>query len=148
MFCETDDYLSGIGGQFGVVELRAGTGDANVIGHQRVRVDQSADSARSQGVGEGPGVAGEVAAGQGVHRTRRQGHGDRGPLAGTFLLTKKVTGDASGTAYRWVGTTTMTTPGAMTTVVFHGTSDGQGFQGTAAQGFAELDRLLALARQK
>jgi hypothetical protein len=40
------------------------------------------------------------------------------------------------------------TPGAVTTIAFHGTSDGQGFTGTAAQGFTELDRLLALARQK
>ena len=72
----------------------------------------------------------------------------RGPADGTYLLTKKVTGEATGTAYRWVGVTALSTPGAWTTVVFHGTDDGQGFQGTAAQGFAELDRLLALARQK
>ena len=41
----------------------------------------------------------------------------------------------------------MTTPGAVTTVVFHGTTTA-GFPGDAAQGFAELDRLLMLARQK
>jgi hypothetical protein len=36
----------------------------------------------------------------------------------------------------------------VSTIVFHGTSDGQGFTGTPAQGFDELQRLLALARQK
>lgn len=148
VFCETDDYLSGIGGQFGVVELRAGRGDANVIGHQRVRVDQSADPGARKAWAKDQVSQEQSLRAKGCTEADGKVTATRGPHAGTFLLTKKVTGDATGTAYRWVGTTTMTTPGAMTTVVFHGTSDGQGFQGTAAQGFAELDRLLALARQK
>lgn len=148
VFCETDDYLSGIGGQFGVVELRAGAGDANVIGHQRVRVDQSAGSAARKAWAKDQVSQEQSLLAKGCTEPDGKVTVTRGPHAGTFLQTKKVTGDASGTAYRWVGTTTVTTSGAMTTVVFHGTDDGQGFQGTAAQGFAELDRLLALARQK
>jgi hypothetical protein len=148
VFCESDGYLSGIGGQVGVVEVRAGAGDANVIGHQRVRVDQSADAGARQAWAEDQVSQEESLLAKGCTESDGTVTVTRGPRAGTFLLTKKVTGDASGTAYRWVGVTTMTTSGAMTTVDFHGTSDGQGFRGTAAQGFAELDRLLALARQK
>ena len=69
-------------------------------------------------------------------------------VAGTYLLTTKVTTEASGTTYQYVGVTRMRTPGAVSVITFHGTGDGQGFQGTKAQGFAQLDRLLALARQK
>jgi hypothetical protein len=36
----------------------------------------------------------------------------------------------------------------VSTIVFNGSSDGKGFQGSPDQGFAELTRLLALARQK
>ena len=75
-------------------------------------------------------------------------HRDRQVLGmGGILLTTKATGRASGQLFQWVGVSTMATPGAVSTIAFHGTSDGQGFTGTAAQGFAELDRLLALARR-
>ncbi len=50
--------------------------------------------------------------------------------------------------YQWVGVTGMQTEGGVSTIVFHGTNDGQGFTGTAAQGFTELERLMDLARQR
>jgi hypothetical protein len=153
VFCETKDFLAGFGGRLGEVEVRAGSGDANVIGHQRVRVDQA-----DTGTPEGKAMAKASADAQ---VTQEQGTLVRGctesdgkvtvtpgPSDGTYLMTKEVTGEATGKQLQWVGVAPLTTHGAWTTVVFHGTDDGQGFQGTAAQGFAELDRLLALARQK
>ncbi len=145
VFCETSEYLAGIGGRLGEVEIRAGSGDANVVGHQRVRVDESAGaSAASDAVGAQVREAQALLA-QGCTEQDGRVTVTRGPGAGTFLMTKQVSG---GTAYRWVGVTALATQGAWTTVVFHGTSDGQGFGGRADQGFAELDRLLSLARQK
>ena len=55
-----------------------------------------------------------------------------GPTEGTYLLTKNVTVEAP--AFRWVGVTALSTPGAWTTVVFHGTNDGQGFTGRPTRG--------------
>ena len=77
-------------------------------------------------------------------------HDDRraGPVAGTYLLTTKVVNEATGTIYQWVGVTGMQTEGGVSTIVFHGNNEGAGFQGTKAQGFAELERLMDLARQR
>ena len=145
VFCETSEYLAGLGGRLGEVEIRAGGGDADVIGHQRVRVDESADpSAAPDAVGAQVRDAQAVLT-KGCTEQDGRVTVTTGPGPGTYLMTKQVSG---GTAYRWVGVTALTTPGAWTTVVFHGTSDGQGFTGRADQGFAELDRLLSLARQK
>jgi hypothetical protein len=134
-------------GRYGIVSVRSGPGDANYIGKQRVRLFEGADAA-DRVTTERQRVDDIVMAGCGVPggSTTTASHG---ATAGTYLLTTKVTGpDASGTLFQWVGVSTMATPGAISTIAFHGTSDGQGFTGTAAQGFAELDRLLALARQK
>ncbi|MEO6413444.1 MAG: hypothetical protein ABIO48_12740 [Pedococcus sp.] len=153
VFCETKDFLSGFGGQLGTVEINAGSGNATVIGHQRVRIDQ-ADTGTPEGAAlaktsvDAQVTEEKALLAKGCAESDGKVTASKGPTQGTFLLTKKVTGEATGTDYRWVGVTALTTPGAWTTVVFHGTDDGQGFQGTKDQGFAELDRLLALARQK
>ena len=49
--------------------------------------------------------------------------------------------DTTATLSQWVGVTTQKTPGAVSTIVLTKVAD-------PGQGFAELDRLLALARQK
>ena len=144
--CETDDQQAGIGGRYGIVTIRAGSGDANVIGKQRVRLFEDvqgyelvqADMARIDKL---------VMAGcssPGGNRTAAE----RGPVQGTYLLTTRVTTEATGMMYQWVGVTGQQTEGAISTIVFHGTNDGQGFQGTKQQGFQELLRLMDLARQK
>jgi hypothetical protein len=153
IFCETKDFLSGFGGRLGEVEIQSGPGDGKVIGQQRVRIDD-ADTSKP----EGAALAKQSVTSQLAQEESTLVRGctepdgkvttTTGPTEGTFLLAKKVTGKSSGTDYRWVGVTALATPGAWTTIVFHETSDGQGFQGTPKQGFAELDRLLALARQK
>jgi hypothetical protein len=73
---------------------------------------------------------------------------EAGPSKGTYLLTTKSSVPGAGSSYTWVGVSLGRTEGAITTITFMGLSDGALFQGTPAQGFAELDRLLALARQK
>lgn len=141
--CETDAQQAGVGGRYGIVSIRAGQGPANYIGKQRVRLFEDvqgyelvqADLKRlDRLVMAGCGTAGGP-------RTTAQ----RGPVDGTYLLTTK---GASSTTYEYVGATGQQTEGAVSTVVFWGSSDGQGFQGTKAQGFTELLRLLDLARQK
>ena len=144
--CETDQKMT-TAGRYGIVSVRSGPGDANYIGKQRVRLFEGADAA-DQVTTERQRVDDIVMAGCGVPggSTTTASHG---ATAGTYLLTTKVAGpDASGTLFQWVGVSTMASPGAISTIAFHGTSVGQGFTGTPAQGFAELDRLLALARQK
>lgn len=143
--CETDQKMTRAG-RYGIVSVRSGPGDANYIGKQRVRLFEGADAA-DQVATERQRVDDIVMAGCGVPGGSTT-TATRGATAGTYLLTTKVTGPASGTLFQWVGVSTMATPGAISTIAFHGTSDGQGFTGTAAQGFAELDRLLAFARQK
>ena len=143
--CETDEQQAGVAGRVGTVEIRAGQGDANVVGKQRVRVFDDvrgyelaqADLARlDQLVMKGCTSAGG-------NRTTAE----RGPVQGTYLLTTKVVDEATGTMYQWVGATGMQTEGAVSTVVFH--SDGKlGFTGTKEQGFDQLVKLMDLARQK
>lgn len=144
--CETDEQQAGVGGRYGIVNIRAGQGPANYIGKQRVRLFEDvqgyelaqADLKRlDRLVMAGCGSAGGP-------RTTAQ----RGPLDGTYLLTTKSAESTGATSYAYVGATGQQTEGAVSTVVFWGSSDGQGFQGTKAQGFAELTRLLDLARQQ
>jgi hypothetical protein len=144
--CETDSQQAGIGGRYGIVTVRASSGDANVIGKQRVRLFEDVDAA-SLAAQDVKGLD------QLVMKGCRQGQAvttaTRGTQPGTYLLATTVGGpDGSGVQYQWVGVTLQHTTGAVTTIVFHGTSHGQGFTGTASQGFSELARLLALARQK
>jgi hypothetical protein len=145
--CETDDQMAEVGGRWGIVKIRAGGHDEDYVGSQRVRLFEGDDAARlaaadvkrlDTAILKGCSRPGETTT-----------TAERGPSGGTYLITTKVTGpDASGEMYQWVGVTTQKTTGAVTTIVFHGTSDSQGFSGTADDGFAELDRLLALTRQK
>jgi hypothetical protein len=144
--CETDTQQAGIGGRYGIVTVHAGKGSANVIGIQRVRLFEDVDAA---------GLAASDVAGldrlimQGCRSGASTTTAVRGPTPGTYLVTTRVSGSGgSSVVYQWVGVTRQRRPGAVTTVVFHGTGDGQGFTGTPAQGFTELARLLALARQK
>ncbi len=148
VFCETKDFLSGIGGQLGEVEIKSGPGDGNVIGHQRVRIDQAADKALAQASVKAQLSHENALLAKGCTDSGDQVTSTKGPTDGTYLLTKDVTVEATGKQFQWVGVAPLSTSGAWTTVVFHGTGDGQGFTGSAAEGFAELDRLLALARQK
>ena len=144
--CETDQFLAGVGGRYGIVSIRAGSGDANYIGKQRVRLFEDvkgyelvqADIKRlDQLVMKGCGTADA--------RTTAE----RGPVPQTWLLTTQVAGAGGNTQlYQWVGVTGMQTEGGVSTIVFHGTSDGQGFTGTRAQGFTELERLMDLARRR
>jgi hypothetical protein len=143
--CETDQFLAGVGGRYGIVSIRAGSGDANYIGKQRVRLFEDvkgyelvqADIKRlDQLVMKGCGTADA--------RTTAE----RGPVPQTWLLTTTVAGTKGGRLYQWVGVTGMQTEGAVSTIVFHGTSNGQGFTGTTAQGFTELERLMDLARRR
>jgi hypothetical protein len=143
--CETDQKMT-TAGRYGIVSVRSGPGDANYIGKQRVRLFEGADAV-DEVTTERQRVDDIVMAGCGVPGGSTT-TATRGPTAGTYLLTTVTGTDASGTLFQWVGVSTMATPGAISTIAFHGTSDGQGFTGTPAQGFAELDRLLALARQK
>jgi hypothetical protein len=144
--CETDQFQAGVGGRYGIVSIRAGSGDANYIGKQRVRLFQDANAYElvqadiqrtDQLVMKGCGTA--------EARTTAK----RGPVPQTWLLTTTVSGpDGAGKLYQWVGVTGMQTEGGVSTIVFHGNDSGQGFQGTEAQGFAELERLMDLARRK
>jgi hypothetical protein len=144
--CETDQFQAGVGGRYGIVSIRAGSGDANYIGKQRVRLFEDAkgyelvqaDLTRlDQLVMKGCST-------QGGNTTTAE----RGPIQGTYLLTTKVVNEATGTMYQWVGVTGMQTEGGVSTIVFHGNNEGAGFQGTKAQGFVELERLMDLARQR
>jgi hypothetical protein len=143
--CETDEFQAGVGGRYGIVSIRAGSGDANYIGKQRVRLFEDAqgyelvqaDIKRLDTL---------VMKGCGTEAARTTAK--RGPVPQTWLLTTTVSGESTGTMYQWVGMTGMQTEGAVSTLVFHGTDDGQGFSGTQAQGFAELERLMDLARRR
>ncbi|NNM46554.1 hypothetical protein [Knoellia koreensis] len=142
--CETDDQQAGIAGRVGVVAVQAGPDDY-LIGKQRVRLFDDADA--DQLADADVTRVGELVM-KGCTKGGNKVTAEAGPKPGTYLLTTKVTTEASGTTYQYVGVTRMRTPGAVSVITFHGTGDGQGFQGTKAQGFAQLDRLLALARQK
>ncbi|WP_270886297.1 hypothetical protein [Pedococcus sp. 5OH_020] len=142
--CETDQQQAGVGGRYGIVSIRTGKGQGTYLGRQRVRLFEDvqgyelvqADIARLDRLL----MAGCTS--PGGNRTTAE----RGPVAGTYLLTTRVSG--APTSYQYVGITGQQTEGAVSTIVFHGSSDGQGFQGTRTEGFSELVRLMQLARQK
>ena len=142
--CETDDQQAGIAGRVGVVGVQAGPDDY-LIGKQRVRVFDDADA--DQLADADLKRVGDLVM-KGCTKNGNEVTAEAGPTRGTYLLTTKVTTEATGTMYQYVGVTRMKTPGAVSVVVFQGTGDKQGFQGSKEQGFAQLDRLLNLARQK
>jgi hypothetical protein len=138
--CETDKQQAGIGGSVGVVSVRAGSGSANYIGHQRVQVDQSTNSgAQKTYVAARLGEAKALYA-KGCSFANGTVKATPGPNEGTWRLDTVFT-DGSPTLSEWVGVTAQTTPGAVSTIVITKADDPK-------KGFAELDRLLNLARQK
>jgi hypothetical protein len=135
--CETDAYLSGVAGRYGIVRIRAGQGVATYIGVERVRLFEDVDAASL--------VAADLARsksllGHGCTFANGTVRSTPGPSAGTYRL-DTVFADGSPTVSAWVGVTAQHTAGAVSTVVITKAAH-------PAQAFAELDRLLALARQK
>ncbi|QGN56560.1 hypothetical protein [Nostocoides sp. HKS02] len=135
--CETDAYLSGVAGRYGIVRIRAGHSVAAYLGVQRVRLFEDVDAASL--------VAADLA-----RSTSLLAHGctfgngtvraTPGPSQGTYRL-DTVFADGSPTVSAWVGVTAQHTPGAVSTVVITKAAH-------PGQAFTELDRPLALARQK
>ncbi|KRF24018.1 hypothetical protein [Phycicoccus sp. Soil803] len=138
--CETDDQQAGIGGQVGVVSIRTGSGTASYIGRQRVQLDDATDATLQKAY-----VSARIAEAKALYAKGCDGanytvQSTPGPTDGTFRLDTVFT-DGSATLSEWVGVTSQRTPGAVSTVVITAAANPD-------QGFAELDRLLALARQK
>jgi hypothetical protein len=141
--CEDDTQQAGVAGRVGVVSIRIGNGTQSYIGNQRVRIfdDVQAQQLVDADLARTDDLVMKGCTTPGGARTTTQA----GPSKWTYLLTTKTGGE---TLRQWVGLTSMQTPGAVTTLTFHAANGGQGFTGSTAEGFAELDRLLALARQK
>jgi hypothetical protein len=138
--CETDEQQSGIGGRVGVVSIRMGTGAASYLGRQRVQLDDATDASVQKSYVTARLTEAKALYAKGCDGPNYTVKSSAGPTDGTFRL-DTVFNDGSPTLSEWVGVTSQRTPGAVSTVVI-----------TAAKnpdrGFAELDRLLALARQK
>lgn len=138
--CETDDQQAGIGGRVGVVSVRTGTGATGYVGRQRVQQDDATAPSVQKAY-----VSARLAEAKAIYAAGCKGPNTTvtstpGPTPGTYRLDTVFT-DGSPTLSEWVGVTAQKTPGAVSTVVITAMADPQ-------QGFAELDRLLALARQK
>lgn len=138
--CETDDQQAGIGGSVGVVSVRTGSKATGYVGHQRVQKDEATDSAMQKAYVSARLAEAKVLYGKGCTGANFTVQSTPGPTEGTYRLDTVFT-DGSPTLSEWVGVTAQRTPGAVSTVVITSMTDSQ-------QGFAELDRLLALARQK
>ena len=138
--CETDQQQAGIGGQVGIVSVRAGSGSANYIGKQRVQVDESADPATQQGYVKARLADASTLYAKGCSFANGKVKATPGPTQGTWRL-DTVFSDGSPTRSEWVAVTAQRTPGAVSTIVITKMADPK-------QGFAELDRLVNLARQK
>jgi hypothetical protein len=138
--CETDQQQAGIGGSVGVVSVRAGSGSANYIGEQRVQADQSSEPVVQKGYVEARLSAAQALYAKGCRFANGTVKSTPGPSEGTYRLDTVFT-DGSPTLSQWVGVTAQTTPGAVSTIVITKAANPK-------QGFAELDRLLNLARQK
>ncbi|MGA8980500.1 MAG: hypothetical protein WB473_15430 [Pedococcus sp.] len=137
--CETAEQQAGIGGRVGVVSVMAGTDATSYVGHQRVQLDESRSTVQQAYVAARLDEAKALYAkgcafGNGTIKTTA------GPSMGTYRL-DTVFADGTPTLTQWVGVTAQKTPGAVSTVVITKMADPK-------QGFAELDRLLMLARQK
>lgn len=142
--CESDEFLSGVGGRWARVRIRVGTGQANYIGAQRVRLFEGVDAASL--------AEADVLRMDDLIMSSCTGSGKpfqalAGPSQGTYLIGTDFAASPAKAPRTWVGITTQKTTGAVTTIIFRD-DGGVGFTGNQAQGFAELDRLLALARQK
>ncbi|SDP32957.1 hypothetical protein SAMN04489867_2091 [Pedococcus dokdonensis] len=138
--CETDDQQAGIGGRVGVVSIRSGTGATSYIGRQRVQLDDATDAAVQKDYVSARLAEAKALYAKGCDGANYTVKSTPGPTDGTFRL-ETVFNDGSDTLSEWVGVTAQRTPGAVSTVVITATTDPD-------RAFAELDRLLALARQK
>jgi hypothetical protein len=138
--CETDEQQAGIGGKVGVVSVRTGNGAAGYIGRERVQLDESSEPSVQKAYVQARLTEAKALYAKGCSFPNGKVTSTPGPTAGTWRL-DTVFNDGSPTQSEWVGVTAQQTPGAVTTVVITRAADPK-------QGFAELDRLLALARQK
>ncbi len=138
--CETDQFQAGVGGRYGIVSVRAGSAQANYIGKQRVRLDDSASSAQQQAFVQTRLGEAKALYGKGCTFGNGTVNATPGPTDGTWRL-DTVFKDGTPTFTEWVGVTAQQTPGAMTTIVLTKVPDPK-------MGFRELDRLLSLARQR
>ena len=138
--CETDKQQAGVGGRVGIVSVRVGTGTASYIGKQRVQLDDSSGADLQQAYVDARLAEAKALFGKGCPTGNGAVRSTPGPTAGTWRL-DTVSSDGTSTFTEWVGVTAQRTPGAVSTVVLTKVSE-------PAQGFAELDRLLQLARQK
>ena len=138
--CETDDQQAGIGGRVGVVSVRTGTAATGYLGRQRVQLDDATDAAVQQDYVSARLAEAKALYGNGCEGANYTVRPTAGPTDGTFRL-DTVFNDGSPMLSEWVGVTAQKTPGAVSTVVITAAKNPD-------QGFAELDRLLALARQK
>ena len=138
--CETDDQQAGIGGQVGVVSIRTGTGAASYLGRQRVQLDDATDAAVRKAYVTARLAEAKALYAKGCDGANYTVQSTPGPSDGTYRL-DTVFKDGSRTLSEWVGVTAQKTPGAVSTVVVTSTR-------SPDLAFAELDRLLALARQK
>ena len=138
--CESDEQQAGIGGQVGVVSVRTGTGTASYLGHQRVQLDEATAPAVQKAYVTARLTEAKALYAKGCTLGNGTVKSTKGPTEGTYRL-DTVFGDGTPTLSQWVGVTAQKTPGAVSTIVLTRVTDRD-------QGFAELDRLLALARQK
>ena len=138
--CETTEQQAGIGGRVGVVSVRAGTSATSYVGHQRVQLDESTGAAVQQTYVAARLDEAKALYGKGCKFGNGTVKSTAGPSQGTYRLDTVFT-DGSPTLSEWVGVTAQKTSGAVSTVVITKLKDPE-------QGFAELDRLLMLARQK
>jgi hypothetical protein len=138
--CETDKQQAGIGGNVGVVSVRAGSGGASYIGRQRVQVDRSTDPVVQKAYVAARLSEAKALYAKGCGFANGTVKSTPGPSAGTWRLDTVFT-DGSPALSEWVGVTAQKTPGAVSTIVITKAADPK-------QGFPELDRLLNLARQK
>ncbi|GAB3433421.1 hypothetical protein GCM10027517_00330 [Phycicoccus ginsengisoli] len=138
--CETDQQQAGIGGRVGIVSVRVGTSSTGYIGRQRVQLDDSTGSDTQQAYVDARLAEAKTLFARGCSTPNSTVKATPGPTAGTWRL-DTVFKDGTATLSEWVGVTAQKTPGAVSTVVITKMADPK-------QGFAELDRLLNLARQK
>jgi hypothetical protein len=138
--CETDEQQAAIGGQVGVTSIRTGTSDNSYLGHQRVQLDTAPDEALQKDYVEARLSEARELYAAGCTFPNGTVKSTPGPSPDTWRLDTVFT-DGSTTHTEWVGVTTQATPGAVSTIVITKAADPD-------QAFAELDRLLNLARQK
>jgi len=138
--CETDQEQAGIGGRVGVVSVRVGSSSTGYVGKQRVQLDDSSGADVQQSYVDARLAEAKALFGKGCSTGNGTVKSTPGPTAGTWRL-DTVAPDGSPTFSEWVGVTAQKTPGAVSTIVVTKLAEPK-------QGFAELDRLIMLARQK